>query len=156
MVKCPSAFPISSKPSKKRPNPSTAPNKRTQSAYGRKKKDPSLLDWHDTVKEIRSYGAKSFEGKQKRDFEDEEYYKLTGHHKKKPKTPLPIVRGIKKAAAWKEAKARDEARKAGIVLPKAKKESQKDDSIYRNYGPAPSIGFMKDGMFRVKMKDEKR
>jgi hypothetical protein len=154
VVKCPSAFPISSKPAKKRPLPEK-PGKYSETSRGRKKKDPSLLDWHDTVKEVQSYGAKAFEGKQKRDYQDEQYYKLTGRHKKKPQTPLPIVRGLKKAAARREAKAREEAKQAGIILPKAPKETKKHDSTYRNYGPAPSVGFMKDGMYRVKAKDNK-
>ena len=155
VVKCPSAFPISSKPAKKRPllaNP--LPHNKT-SQRGRTKKDKSLLDWHDTVKEVRSYGANAFEGKQKRDYQDEQYFKLTGHHKKKPQTPLPIVRGLKKAAARRDAKAREEAKQAGITLPKAPKEKKKDDSTYRNFGPAPNIGFMKNGMFRVKPKADK-
>jgi Domain of unknown function (DUF4602) len=155
VVKCPSAFPISSKPAKKRPLPDK-PSKNKETTWGRKKKDPSLLDWHDTVKEVRSFGAEAFEGKQKRDFQDEKYFRLTGRHKKKPQTPLPIVRGLKKAAAIREAKAREEARQAGIILPKAKKEIKKSDTTYRNYGPAPNIGFMKDGMYRVKGKDNRK
>ena len=163
VIKCPSAFPISSKPAKKRPLPVDLPhnNKNTprnesssQTSRGRRtKKDKSLLDWHDTVKEIRSYGAKAFEGKQKRDYQDEQYFMLTGRHKKKPQTPLPIVRALKKAATRRDAKAREEAKQAGITLPKAPKETKKTDSTYRNYGPAPNIGFMKNGMFRVKPKE---
>jgi hypothetical protein len=163
VVKCPSAFPISSKPSegKKRPRevgtgPAWEPTSAKDSSNKKNKKDTSLLDWHDTVKEIRAYGAKAFEGKQKRDFQDEEYFKLTGRHKKKPQTPLPIVRGIKKAAAKREAKARQEAREAGIILPKAKTETKKSDSTYQTYGPAPSIGFMKQGIYRVQNLKKKR
>lgn len=163
VVKCPSAFPISSKQAegKKRPRESVnsaglGPTLAKKSNNKKSKKDPSLLDWHDTVKEIRAYGASAFQGKQKRDFQDEEYFKLTGRHKKKPHTPLPIVRGIKKAAAKREAKARQEAREAGIILPKAKTETKKSDSTNQNYGPAPSIGFMKQGIYRVKNQKKKR
>ena len=94
-------------------------------------------------------------GKQKKDFEDEQYFALTGRHKKKQKVPLPILRGLKKAAAKREAKAREEARQAGIILPKAKQETKKGDSTYRNYGPAPSIGFVKNGVFKVQGKGKR-
>ncbi len=161
VIKCPSAFPISTKvtEAKKRPRDLQSDGKLVPEKpvpYKKKKKDNSLLDWHDTVKEIRAYGATAFEGKQKRDYQDEQYFKLTGRHKKKPQTPLPILRGIKKAAAKREAKAREEARQAGIVLPKAKRETKKTDSTYENFGPAPNIGFMKQGIYRVKDKKKSR
>lgn len=160
VVRCPSAFPISSKTieGKKRPRDAER-NVKPETPYVNKKKrkkDNSLLDWHDTVKEIRAFGATAFEGKQKRDYQDEQYFQLTGRHKKKPQTPLPILRGIKKAAAKREVKAREEARQAGIVLPKAKRETKKVDSTYENYGPAPSIGFVKQGVYRVKNKKKQR
>lgn len=155
---CPAAFPISSKPaSKKRARDGTqgSGSSSTRHASGRKRNDGNLLDWHDTAKEIRAYGATAFVGKQKRDYEEEQYFKLTGRHKKKPKVPLPILRGIKKAAAKRDARAREEAKQAGIILPKAKKEGKKYDSTYDNYGPAPSIGFMKNGVFRVQNKGKR-
>lgn len=133
-------------------NAATASASTTASAAG------NLLDWHETVKDVQAYGATAFVGKDKRDYEDEEYFRLTGRHKKKQKVPLPIVRGIRKAAAKREAKAREEARKSGVVIPKAKNEtkSKKFDSTSRIHGPAPSIGFMKQGVYRVsKNKDNK-
>jgi len=153
VVTCPSAFPLSSN--------STSRRKRTQDSESKpqstRKRDKSLLDWHDTVKEIRNFGATAFVGKQKRDFQDGQYFKLTGRHKKKPQTPLPIVRGIKKAAAKREARAREEARQAGIILPKAKKQETKPrDKTYDKFGPAPSIGFTKGGVYRVQDKKKAR
>lgn len=118
-------------------------------------KPSKILDWHDTAKEIRAFGATAFVGKQKRDYEDEKYFALTRSHKKKPQTPLPILRGIKKAAAKREVRERQEAKDAGNTMPKAKKETKKSSSTSRVYGPAPNIGFMKGGMFKVK-KQEKR
>lgn len=160
VITCPSAFPISTKTASERKRPRDSSQKevgsdQSKGRFNKKKKDTSLLDWHDTVKEIRAFGATAFEGKQKRDYQDEQYFKLTGRHKKKPQTPLPIVRGIKKAAEKREAKAREEARQAGIILPKAKRETKKADTKFQNYGPAPSIGFVKQGVFRVN-KDKKR
>jgi hypothetical protein len=182
VVTCPGAFPISTKPlaSRKRPrdddaksssrdggeisNKYTTANNNSRSNNNKQssndKSNPKLLDWHETAKEIRAYGATAFVGQQKRNFEDEQYFQLTGRHKKKQKVPLPIVRGIKKAAAKRDAKAREEARQAGIVLPKeaARNDSKKAsrDSVYRSHGPAPNIGFMKGGVFRVSDKKGKR
>mmetsp|Transcript_20536 Transcript_20536/g.33018 ORF Transcript_20536/g.33018 Transcript_20536/m.33018 type:complete len:190 (+) Transcript_20536:83-652(+) len=160
VVKCPSAFPVSSS-SRKRPRDAGAAfsndtsnnprhhNPGRNGASAKKNQSSELLDWHDTAKEIRAYASAAFTGKQKRDYEDEQYFMLTGRHKKKQKVPLPIVRGIKKAAAQREAKAREEARQAGIVIPKATKETKKSDAAYRVHGPAPSIGFVKQGVYRV-------
>ena len=147
VVSCPSAFPISEKSGmRKRPRDERKKESNQKSAKG------SLLDWHETAKEIRKYGASQFVGKQKRDYEDEQYFNLTGRHKKKDKVPLPILRGLKKAAAKRDARARQEAREAGIVLPKAQKEVKKSSSTYRTYGPAPSVGFMKNGVLKVNKK----
>mmetsp|Transcript_15613 Transcript_15613/g.38490 ORF Transcript_15613/g.38490 Transcript_15613/m.38490 type:complete len:176 (+) Transcript_15613:60-587(+) len=151
VVRAPGAFPISTTArARKRSREQTVDRNESQSNSGGR--SSKLLDWDDTAKEIRAYGATAFVGKQKRNYKDEEYFKLTGRQKKKPQTPLPILRGIKKAAAKREAKERQEAREAGIVLPKAKKDSEKFDSTYRSYGPAPNIGFMKGGVFRVQKK----
>jgi hypothetical protein len=160
VVTCPAAFPISTKTAAERKRPRDDSQKgfgsnRSTGRFSKKKQNKGLLDWHDTVKEIRAYGAGAFEGKQKRDYQDEQYFNLTGRHKKKPQTPLPIVRGIKKAAAKRDAKAREEARQAGVVLPKAKRETKKADPKFLTYGPAPSIGFVKQGVFRVQKKNRK-
>ena len=148
VVSCPTAFPISTKKSRKRPrdqrNNTISENKSSSSK--------KLLDWNETAKEVRAYGATAFIGKEKRDYEDEKYFALTGRHKKKQHVPLPIVRGIKKAAAKRDAKMRREAKEAGIIMPKAREEKKKDSLTYNNYGPAPSIGFMKNGIFQVSKK----
>jgi len=147
VVACPSAFPISEKSRGRKRSPYQ--ERKQKNSIGSSKNSNPLLDWHETTKEIRAYGATAFEGQQKRDYEDEKYFRLTGRHKKKPKVPLPILRGIKKAAAKREKKAREEAREAGIVVAKPQKEVKKSSSTYRTYGPAPNIGFMKNGVFRV-------
>ncbi|VEU44904.1 unnamed protein product [Pseudo-nitzschia multistriata] len=147
VVKCPSAFPISTKP-KKRPRDEY---KNRDEARGNSKKE-KLIDLHDAAKEIRAYGATAFVGKQKRDYEDEKYYKLTGRHKKKNSCPLPLVRGLKRAAARRDAKAREEARQAGLIIPKKKDDSSRKsmtDTEFQKFGPAPNIGFMKSGVYRV-------
>jgi hypothetical protein len=158
VVACPAAFPISDKIfARKRPREEEERNGVEKQGWDRgtsRKKKSTLLDWHDTAKEIRAYGAKAFVGKQKRDYEDEQYLNLTGRHKQKAKVPLPILRGIKKAAAKREVKAREEAKQAGIIVPRAQKETKKSSSTIRSYGPAPNIGFMKNGIF--KFKDKKK
>ena len=173
VVSCPSAFPISDRSSSSASSAATANRKRPrqQSPNGKSSSSSSdrgskndrssskFLDWHDTAKEIRNYGATAFVGKAKRNYEDEQYYQLTGRHKKKQKMPLPMVRGLKKAAAKREQRQREEAKAAGIVLPAQSKKQGKDsarDSAYRSYGPAPSVGFMKNGVLRVNDKKKRR
>jgi hypothetical protein len=151
IVKAPTAFPISSSAFAVaiRKKKSLEQNHEKVDKNSSDDKPSKVLDWHDTAKEIRAYGATAFVGKQKRDYEDEKYFALTRRHKKKPQTPLPILRGIKKAAAKREVKERQEAREAGIIIPKAKQETKKSSSTNRVYGPAPNIGFMKGGVFKV-------
>lgn len=145
VVTCPSDFPTltSGMPSRKRDN-----NPRP-AALGREK----FLDWDETAREIHKLGATAFEGKQKRDYKDEEYERLTGRKKKHHQVPLPIVRAIAKKAAEREKKRLDEAREAGLVIPSAagKKKKGRDRSS-DIYGPAPSIGFLKNGVLKVKDK----
>jgi hypothetical protein len=157
VVSCPSPFPISDPTKRKRPReiPTSREDykkNKAQSSSRKKGKSSGLLDWHDTAKEIRNYGATAFVGKQKRNYEDEQHFKLTGRHKTKQRVPLPIVRGIKKAAAKREARVREEARAAGIVMPTEKKARKKFSSTINTYGPAPSVGFMKNGVLRVNKK----
>ena len=153
VVKCPSAFPISTK-AKKRPRGEDSREEK------RSNKDAiKLLDIHEAAKEIRAYGAQAFIGKQKRDYEDEKYYQLTGRHKKKNSCPLPLVRGLRRAAEKREKKAREEARKSGIIIPKKQEETNKKsmtDADYRKFGPAPNIGFMKAGVYQVSKNGNKR
>ena len=143
VVQCPTAFPISnSTTSKKR---RLEPFKPVAAA----KPQAPTIDLHQAAKDIRAYGAQAFEGKQKKKYRDEQYFLLTGRHKKQPKCPLPLVRALKKAAAKREAKQVQEARDAGIVLPTKAKQQKMNASTVKQYGPAPNIGFMKSGIYRV-------
>lgn len=165
VVSCGSAFPISTKPPKAshEANQTDDTDTRHTGKGGRKSRlkngDDTLLDWHDTVKQVRELGTTGFVGRQKRDHENDQYKRLTGREKKKHQVPLPIVRGIKKKAAAREARQIQEAKDAGIVMPKAKSQRDNDkkkgDSTNRVHGPAPSIGFMKKGIYRFK-KSENR
>lgn len=141
-----SAFPVSRKPSKP---VRTIPKPLAQS---KSSKDPSDFDFTRASQEIRHFGAQQFAGKSKREYEDEQYFKLTGRKRKKHQVPLPIVRGIQKKAAERDARAREEAKQAGIVLPQSKKTKKQNDNTSRVHGPAPSVGFMKKGILRVKDK----
>ena len=65
---------------------------------------------------------------------------------------------MKRAAAKRDAKAKEEARKSAIVIPKQKYDSSKksmSDADFRKFGPAPNIGFMKSGVYRVPTNDNK-
>jgi len=151
VVECPGGFPLSQKPNKRQREPasvSDTPNEK------RPPKSKSLLDWNTTVQQVRSYGATAFVGKQKRNFEDEQYKLLTGRHRKKHQVPLPIVRGIQKKAAARHVRELREAKEAGIVLPtvSTKRKDKKGSSASDVHGPAPSIGFMSKGVLRLKKK----
>ena len=120
------------------------------------RKKTKLLDWDETYQEIRALGATAFEGKQKRQYKDEQYKFLTGREPKKQRVPLKIVRGIRKKAAERRARELEEAQKSGLVLPKQqqqqsdKKKRSSSSSRGRDAGPAPSIGFMSKGVLRLK------
>jgi len=143
-------------------NDDSQPNNRAAAAAAAAAREHSfnnqLLDWNDTAHEIRSLGATGFVGEEKRNFDDEQYEQLTGRKKKKQHVPLPIARGIKKKAAERLERKLQEAKESGMVLPKSvakknKKKQQKNsfgDSTSRIHGPAPSVGFMKKGVLKVK------
>ena len=159
VVTCQGSFPISTKtPDPNHPSVLRAASKEeSQLKKEKRKRDKELLDWYDTAKEVRALGATKFIGKQKRNYQDEHYKQLTGRDKKKHSVPLPIVRGIKKKAAERESRELKEAKEAGLILPsqtlqaggKMKKEKDKTSRIH---GPAPTIGFMKKGIFSYKDK----
>ena len=119
----------------------------------------SLLDWHKTAQEIRSLGATALSGHDKRAYEAEQYEKLTGRKRKGQKMPLPMLRAIRKKQQASEAKRVAEARESGVVL--ANKSTQQQPQQRRRqrtsdvFGPAPSIGFMTKGVYRVKSSQDK-
>ena len=149
VVSCPSDFPISSR--SKRASPADD----TPSIETNPKAKQKLLDWKDTAQEIRSLGATAFVGQQRRNFEDEQYEKLTGRKRKKHQVPLPIVRGIKKKAEQRLARQIQEAKESGTVLPKSltQKKAKAHDKTARIHGPAPTVGFMSKGVLKVKRPD---
>ena len=114
------------------------------------------LDFNETVKEIHALGSTLFTGKQKRQYEAEKYMALTGREMKKQKVPLKIVRGIKKAAAKREARKEKEALESGVVTATKRKDSKKKNYSEKSrrdsrlHGPSPSIGFTKNGMLHVR------
>jgi hypothetical protein len=149
VVACAFAFPISTK----EPLPARVEKVRAPRT--------KLLDFRDVAQEIRHFGATGFAGKAKRSYQDEQFKLLTGREKKKHSVPLPIVRGIRKKAVAREARAAQEAKEAGLVLPKKKKQNNKKDEhskTKRAHGPAPTVGFMKKGILNVKdrLKDKGR
>jgi hypothetical protein len=154
VVQCPSDFPTLSNaafPSKKHDAPDPE-SKRLYELRQKRRREGKYLDWNDTSREIHKFGATAFEGKQKRDFQDEEYERLTGRKKKHQHVPLPIVRGIKKKRAEREQRRLDEAKAAGLVIPTAEKKKKKRDRTSEIHGPAPSIGFLSRGMLKLKQK----
>lgn len=141
VVECPSAFPLSNKP-KKTP---VDDNSQTTIPY---------LDFGATSLEIRRFGGKGLDTKKRKSYADEEYERLTGRKRKQNKTPLPILRGMKRKAKEREEKRAKEEREAGIVsastVHQNKKHTRSKDA--RVHGPAPSVGFVAKGILRVNPK----
>ena len=121
------------------------------------------IDMEEAIREVHALGSTGFAGKQARKHKEAQYKALTGRDMKRQKVPLPIVRGIKKKRAEREARAEAEQREAGVITStnskkdrdrkKAKAYSQerrKSDSMRTAYGPSPDVGFMKGGVLRVK------
>jgi glycerol-3-phosphate dehydrogenase len=157
VVSCQPAFPLSRNP--KRNFRSNSVDNEENNKGKIKINGGKMLDWSQTAREVHSLGASGFLGEQKRKHEEDQYELLTGRKRKKPKTPLPIVRHQRKKQQLKEARQLKEAKAAGIVLPsqtqtkKQQKEVAKkrlESKDFRSYGPSPSIGFMKNGIFHVK------
>ncbi len=114
------------------------------------------IDFNETVQEIRELGSSQFTGKQKRQYEAEQYKALTGREKKMHKVPIKIVRGIKKKAAMREKRREEEARESGLVTASTmKKKEKRGYSVQKRrdtmiHGPAPDIGYTKKGVLSVR------
>lgn len=113
------------------------------------------FDFNDAAREVHKLGSTRFTGKQRKEFNDDQYKSLTGREKKKHKVPIKIVRGIRQAAAKKEARIVTEMKEAGIVTASKSKLRRKTYSEHnrrnmRIHGPAPCSGFMSKGVLRVK------
>jgi hypothetical protein len=160
VVTCPLDFPTTvkkrndaSSPRATRHSPEDTLKQETSS---QQQQQEELLDWNDTCREMKQLVASSsaFSKQTKRQYQQEEYQRLTGrrHHRKKQHVPQYIVRGIKKKAKARLEKQQEEATLHGIVLPPSMHPKQtREKSNKRNYhsGPAPSIGYMKRGVYRV-------
>jgi hypothetical protein len=145
VVTCPTDFPQDPRANSASARPRE--RERKEQRFDNNSKKETFLDWNDTAREVRTLGSQAFMGKEKREYRQEEYTRLTGRKEKQQRVPLPIQRGIKKKAAQRLERQREEARQAGIILPVAKKEKPR---VNKDQGPAPSIGYMKKGVFRVK------
>mmetsp|Transcript_23377 Transcript_23377/g.67371 ORF Transcript_23377/g.67371 Transcript_23377/m.67371 type:complete len:211 (-) Transcript_23377:178-810(-) len=121
------------------------------------------IDMDEAIREVHALGSTGFGRKQARKHKEAQYKALTGRDLKRQRVPLPIVRGIKKKRAEREARAEAEQKEAGVITStngknnrdrqKAKSYSQerrKSDSMRTAYGPSPDVGFMKGGVLRVK------
>jgi hypothetical protein len=153
VVRAPDAFPDFSKfdsaGSKQRKidrNPTTNKTSRLQ------------IDFDMAVKEIHQLGSTQFTGKLKKQHEADQFRALVGREKQKEKVPVKIVRGIKKAAAKREAKQLQEVKESGLVTAGTGKKklkrkfSEQNRRDTRLHGPAPSAGFMSKGILRVSKK----
>jgi len=155
VIVCPSSFPTSSTKKARRSSNDRSLSDEGTTRTSTHSKNQRLLDWNKTAEEVRSLGATAFVGQQKRSYQDEQYKLLTNREKKQQRVPLPIVRGIKKKAAIRQARQLQEAKEAGLVIPKQQKAKKKNDNAtnkWNVHGPAPSIGFVSKGMLKLKGK----
>jgi hypothetical protein len=109
------------------------------------------------VREVHKLGSTQLVGKQKKLFDAQQYTALKGREKKKQKVPLKIVREIKKAGGRRAAKHLKEMKDSGVVSSDVKRKKKKtfSEQNRRNlkiHGPAPSNGFMSNGILRIKKK----
>lgn len=149
IISCPSDFPtLNSGPKSAKSGDS---NNLRKGRSDRNDDSDFLLDWNDTTRQVRQFASSAFEGKTKRQYKEEEYERLTGRKMKQQHVPQQIQRGINKKARERHAKQVEEAKLNGIVLPtvSTKKKDNKGGGSYHD-GPAPSIGYMKQGVYRVK------
>lgn len=151
VVTCPSDFPVESG----QRNGATEQSRGKEGDHRRKKQklDPQILDWNEASREVKSLGATAFVGASKRQYREEEYFRLTEKKLKHHHVPPNIRRGIQKKVAQRAIRQRDEAREAGLVLPKtstARKQRNRDRGVGGETGPEPSVGYMSKGILRVK------
>jgi len=126
VVQSGSAFPRSQRPPRPPRQQQQQPPANSDDPKQQQDSSNNLLEWSDTVQEVRSFASTAFVGQQKRDYQDEEYQRLTGRPRKRHHVPLRIVRGIERKAAERAARQQQEAKEAGIVLPQSRqKESTK-------------------------------
>jgi hypothetical protein len=136
-------------------------------------KSPPELDVQETIREIHKFGATGFTGSQQKQHKAEEYERITGRQQKRQKIPTKILVGMRKKAIKREEKIKAEMKESGVVSHRST-AAKKDDELRpgqirgvfgaknsrnkgdrrkmssRSFGPAPSVGFMKKGMLRVK------
>ena len=156
VVECPSAFPPGWRErSSAGGNGSKFDKSRSNKPKGKHGRE---LDFQQISKEVRELGSTTFTGYDKKVFHERKYEEVTGLKKKREKIPIKILRGKKAKYAAKINKIEAEAKEAGIILATKKKEkrnfSLEKRKAERSAGPAPSIGFMMKGTYRVR--DTKR
>ena len=138
------------------------------------------LDVQETIREVHKFGATGFQGSQKKSHEKAEYEWLTGRTQKRQKIPTNIIVGMRKKAMKREERQKKELQESGVVShhssSKKSKKKRRDDEPKAgpgvvqgvfgsnnrkkrgnrrsmdagSFGPAPDVGFMKQGILRVK------
>jgi hypothetical protein len=176
VFECPSAFPGASTTRSANTNSrSSATTRGIQTAdniiYNRdatagnnnnniKKSGSKPVDFYEAAQEIRELGSSTWQGYQRKLHLEEKYTEITGLTKKRQKWPVKILWGMERKQAQRKARAEEEARAAGIVIPKnvvrkSEKERERNQAIRKNrsmFGPTPSVGHMNHGILRVHKK----
>lgn len=152
VIKCPQGMPEGFDKKEKR---AAATGKSSYSYSSRKKSKNNEIDFLEASREIHELGSTQFTGYQLKLHKEADYKEITGRTKKREKVPLNILRGMKEKTAQKQKKIEDEAKEAGIIMATKKKDKKKTFSEKNRrdtnlFGPSPSIGFMKKGIYKYK------
>lgn len=133
------------------------------------------LDVQETIREVHKFGATGFTGNQQKQHTASEYERITGRQQKRQKIPTKILVGMRKKAIKREERMQAEIKESGVVshhaagkkkavkdelkpgeirgvfgAKKSRKKGDRREMRSNNFGPAPTVGFMKKGMLRVK------
>jgi len=121
------------------------------------------MGFRELSTEIHDLGATTFVGAQKKFHREEQYQKISGMRMKQQKYPVKMLEAIIKKRRIREKKVAAEIKESGVVtgskLDKRNKRNSRDskggvsevnEKMSRSFGPAPSSGFMKRGILRLK------
>jgi Domain of unknown function (DUF4602) len=139
---------------------------------GKKRQRTNADEYKDIWNSVTAVGAAQFTGRQKREHEAEKIVAMGGQAPKNKKVPYKILQGIKAKHKKREARAVELEQESGVVSGYSAMQQQKkrsraaavQSSTQRNrdsnksgafrskhvdQGPAPSNGFVKNGLLRV-------
>jgi hypothetical protein len=152
---CPNAFPEEKKEDSKRYEG------RRERKDSMEEKEIVMLDFHKAAEEVRTLGSTGLQRPEKRKRREEMYKQMTGMKPKGQKMPAKLFMELQRQRATKEKRLDEEARESGLVTisdnDRKRRKDEKERKTFREkrkqigaHGPSPDIGFMTNGMYKVK------